>query len=48
MARIERELARVEATGPGTAASEEAVLDRLADEVARAGNDQPHSTQIPT
>ena len=44
MGRIERELARVEATDPGIAASEEAVLDRLADEVARAGNESPHST----
>ncbi|MDE0048308.1 MAG: hypothetical protein OXO52_00865, partial [Rhodospirillales bacterium] len=40
--RIERELARVDAPGTGRAASEEAVLDRLADEVARAaGNDLP-------
>ena len=38
--RIERELARYDAPGTGRAASEEAVLDRLAEEVARsAGND---------
>ena len=34
--RIERELARLDIPGTGIAASEEAVLDRLADEVARA------------
>ena len=34
--RIESELARLDAPGTGRAASEEAVLDRLADEVARA------------
>ena len=40
--RIERELARVDALETGRAASEEAVLDRLADEVARAaGSDLP-------
>ena len=42
--RIERELARVETADPGCAASEEAVLDRLADEVVAAGNEPPHST----
>ena len=42
--RIERELARFQTPVPGAAASEEAVLDRLADEVAAAtGNDLPHS-----
>ena len=40
--RIERELARRDVPGTGRAASEEAVLDRLAEEVARAaGNDSP-------
>ena len=33
--RIERELARMDSPEAGCAASEEAVLDRLADEVAR-------------
>ena len=43
--RIERELARMDSPEAGRAASEEAVLDRLADEVARAaGNEQPHSS----
>ena len=34
--RIESEVARLDAPGSGRAASEEAVLDRLADEIARA------------
>ncbi len=47
--RIERELARMESPEAGRAASEEAVLDRLADEVARAiGNEPPHSTDNAT
>ena len=39
--RIEREMARLDAPGAGRAASEEAVLDRLADEVARAAGNEP-------
>ena len=47
--RIERELARMESPDAGRAASEEAVLDRLADEVARAaGNEPPHSSDNAT
>ena len=52
--RIERELHRLalrvlDAPGSGAASSEEAVLDRLADEVARsAGNDPPHSAENAT
>ena len=34
--RIETELARLDTAGAGRAASEEAVLDRIADELARA------------
>ncbi len=39
--RIEREMARMNEPGAGRAASEEAVLDRLADEVARAAGIDP-------
>ncbi len=39
--RIERELARMDSPEAGRAASEEAVLDRLADEVARAAGNEP-------
>ncbi len=39
--RIEREMARLDAPGAGRAASEEAVLDRLADEIARAAGNEP-------
>ena len=39
--RIEREIARVDAPGAGRGTSEEAVLDRLADEVARAAGNHP-------
>ena len=39
--RIERELARLDVPGSGVAASEEAVLDRLAAEVARAAGNDP-------
>ena len=47
--RIERELARMDSPEAGRAASEEAVLDRLADEVARAaGNEPPHSSDNAT
>ena len=47
--RIERELARMDSPEAGRAASEEAVLDRLADEVARAaGNEPPHSAENAT
>ncbi len=43
--RIERELARMDSPEAGRAATEEAVLDRLADEVARAaGSEPPHSS----
>ena len=44
--RIESELARMDAPGSGAAASEEAVLDRLADELARAtAHDSPDSSR---
>ena len=47
--RIERELARMDSPEAGRAASEEAVLDRLADEVSRAaGNEPPHSADNAT
>jgi intracellular multiplication protein IcmB len=47
--RIERELARMDSPEAGRAASEEAVLDRLADEVVRAaGNQPPYSTDNAT
>ena len=47
--RIERELARMDSPEAGRAASEEAVLDRLADEVVRAaGNEPPHSADNAT
>ena len=47
--RIERELTRLDVPGSEATASEEAVLDRLAGEVARvAGNDPLHSTREPT
>ena len=46
-ARIERELARADARGAGGAASEEAVLDRLADETARAAAKDPHASTAP-
>ena len=47
--RIERELARMDSPEAGRAASEEAVLDRLADEVARAaGNEPPRSSDNAT
>ena len=52
--RVEREMARLgtsvlDAPGAGRAGSEEAVLDRLADEVAAAtGNDSTHSTHNAT
>ena len=47
--RIERELARMNSPEAGRAASEEAVLDRLADEVSRAaGNEPPHSADNAT
>ena len=39
--RIEREIARLDAPGAGRAASEEAVLDRLAREVARGAAGEP-------
>ena len=42
--RIEDELRRIDRAGAGCAASEDAVLDRLADEIARAAsNDSPDS-----
>ena len=47
--RIERELARMDSPEAGRAASEEAVLDRLAEEVSRAaGNEPPHSADNAT
>ena len=42
--RIESEIARLDAPGAGRAASEEAVLDRLADEIARAAAQEPSET----
>ena len=46
--RIERELARMDSPETGHAASEEAVLDRLADEVARAARTGPSDSPLPT
>ena len=47
--RIERELARMDSPEAGRAASEEAVLDRLAGEVSRAaGNEPSHSADNAT
>ena len=45
--RIETELARADAPGAGVAASEEAVLDRLADEIARAAAGDRHASTAP-
>ena len=45
--RIESELARLDAPGTGRAASEEAVLDGLADEVARIGAQDPSDSTLP-
>ena len=45
--RIESELARLDAPGAGRAASEEAVLDRLADEVARANPNDSFDRPLP-
>ena len=45
--RIERELARMDSPETGHAASEEAVLDRLADEVARAARTGPSDSPLP-
>jgi len=45
--RMERELARLDSPGTGRAASEEAVLDRLAGEVARAASNDTHDSPLP-
>ena len=45
--RIESELARMDAPGTGTGATEEAVLDRLADEAARAAAGDTDASTAP-
>ena len=45
--RIESEVARLDAPGSGRAASEEAVLDRLADEIAQASPNDPFDPPLP-